>query len=205
MQQINLYRRRNGAGPRGRFLAGADVLLMLGIVAVALVGISVFTHLRLQKLDAQLGALRAQQDEQTARLAQAGAVMAGKTPAQINAHIESLAREVAQRNAALRALDTGTAGTTEGFAMRLEALARGHVDGLWLVRMSMDSHERALALYGRAIDPDRVPSYLQSLARQSSFSGTRFGHLRIERDHKDNAVRFEVSTLQPVADEESGS
>ncbi len=206
MQQVNLYRRGNAASATGtRVLAPVAVLAMLGLVALTLCGLTVFGHVRLERLERQLAALREQQSTEAARFEQVAALMAGKTPEQIDKHVESLTRTLGARGAALRALKAGAAGTTVGFSARFEALARGHVAGLWLVRVAIDSRASAVALTGRAADPGLIPRYLESLSHQKAFTGSRFSHLHIERDSEGGTVRFEVATVAPHASHEGGS
>jgi hypothetical protein len=63
----------------------------------------------------------------------------------------------------------------------MEALARRHVDGLWIDKLVLSGTNGSMSLSGATLDADIVPVYLQSLARDSVLSGTRFDEFVIER------------------------
>jgi cell division protein FtsB len=173
-QQINLYQ-PIFSEDRNAFSATRVAFVMLAIVA-GLAAFSTNASLRVKKLAADVEVLRAQQAEQEALL---GAEK--DSPEAIEARVKRLDRLVAERGRALEILKSGAAGTTVGFAPRLEALARRHVDGLWIDSMHLSGTNGAMMLSGATFNPDMVPAYLRSLAQDKTLAGTRFDDFIIER------------------------
>ena len=81
-------------------------------------------------------------------------------------------------------LQSGAAGQTSGFASRMEALARRHVNGLWIDGLAMSGTRSTMSISGGSVDADIVPAYLRSLSSETVLSGTRFDDFVIERPEK---------------------
>lgn len=179
-QQINLY--QPILSQERKPFSAALVGPTLAIVIVALAGFSVHATSRVSRLERDVELLRAQQTQQDAQLAQAGALQAnGVNLAALEAHVKELTATVTERSAALQILRSGAAGQTSGFAPRLEALARRHVDGLWIDTLLMSGTTGSMSLSGATVDPDIVPEYLRGLSSEPVLAGTRFDDFIIER------------------------
>jgi Tfp pilus assembly protein PilN len=179
-QQINLYQPilSQERKPFSSTLVGAT----LGLVVIALAGFSVHARSRVGQLERDVELLRVQQAQQEAQLAQASALQAnGVNTVALQAHVKELTAQVAERGNALQILRSGAAGQTSGFAPRLEALARRHVDGLWIDTLLMSGTSGSMTLSGATVDPDIVPEYLRGLAGEPVLAGTRFDDFVIER------------------------
>jgi Tfp pilus assembly protein PilN len=182
-QQINLYQPifSEGRKPFSARIAGMG----LGLVFAGLVGYALYSNAQSSKLEAAVVALRAEQTEQTTALdAAAEAKAMTEKPEIIQARVKELHRSIAERTAALEILKSGAAGQTSGFAARMEALARRHVEGLWIDRLMLSGTSGSMTLSGATLDADTVPVYLHSLAREPVLSGTRFDEFVIERPLK---------------------
>lgn len=175
-QQINLYQ-PIFSEERKPFSAAVAFACLVGLL-FALGALSFSANVRVKKLDADLAVLRAQQQEQERLLA---GTAAPESVEAIEARVALLERRVRERSRALEVLRTGAAGTTVGFAPRLEALARRHVEGLWIEAMQLSGTDGAMMLAGSTLDPDLVPKYLRSLAADAVLSGTRFDDFVISR------------------------
>ena len=216
--QINLYqpifsdeRKAFSAGSAGVCL----VLLLCGLAAM-----SFSAYLRVKEAASELEVLRAQQREQEEALVASGDYESAAT---IEARVARLDRRVQERARALEILSSGAAGTTVGFAPRLEALARRHVEGLWIDAMQLSGTNGAMMLAGSTTDPDIVPTYLRSLAADDVLAGTRFDDFVISRtddreqddvkkdktleSYGSKPVRFRAGStaLTPRASEEASS
>jgi hypothetical protein len=181
-QQINLYQ-PIFSETRSAFCAKHAALGLLLIIA-GLAAYSWNEQRQISQLQTQVAALQAQQDERQALLEQEGQGAASETPEQLDARVKLLDAQVAERTRAVQILQSGGAGRTTGFADRMEALARRHVDGLWLDQMILSGTNDAMTLRGSTLDPDVVPEYLRSLAAEPALSGTRFDDFVIERPNK---------------------
>ena len=175
-QQINLY--QPIFSEQRKLFSAATVALAMSALLIALAVFSVHANLRVQKFAREVEALRVQQAEQENLL---GEGAAEHSPAALEARVKQLGTLVAERGRALEILQSGAAGTAIGFAARLEALARRHVDGLWIDSMHLSGTNGAMTLSGATLNPDLVPAYLRSLAQDKVLAGTRFDDFVIER------------------------
>ena len=184
-QQINLYQPifSEARKPLSAGIAALGLLLVIG----GLAGYAFYANAGLAGLRAEIDALRAAQAEQAALIEATDAQQAGQTIEAIQAKIKDLQHAVSERTAALKVLQSGAAGQTSGFAARMEALARRHVEGLWIDKLMMSGTNGTMTLGGATLDADTVPVYLHSLARESVLSGTRFDEFVIERPQKRDA------------------
>ena len=178
-QQINLYqpifseeRKLFGARTVG---AGFAILL------AALGAFSIYANVRISALDKNVATLRAQQAQQQSMLESTGQMQTARKPSGIQTHIAQLSAAIAERDRALQILQGGAAGQTTGFAPRLEALARRHVEGLWIDSVLLSGTDGSMSLSGATLNPDIIPAYLDSLARDAVLTGTRFDEFVIER------------------------
>ena len=179
-QQINLYQ---PIFSEERKLFGArTVASAFALLIAALAAFTIYANVRIGALDKGVQSLRAQQAQQESMLATTGELQAARAkPVSIDAHIAQLTAAVVERDHALTILQGGAAGQTAGFAQRLEALARRHVEGLWIDRVMLSGTNGSMSLSGGTLNPDIVPVYLDSLAHDAVLAGTRFDEFVIER------------------------
>jgi Tfp pilus assembly protein PilN len=192
-QQINLYQpifRRER-----KTLSAVQVAATLGVVAVALTVFSFYTARSSDRLAAEVAQLTEQQQNQQAQLAKVGeALTRHARRADVEARVKALTATLNERTAALQVLQSGAAGQTSGFASRLEALARQHVNGLWIDGLAMSGTHSTMSITGGSVDADIVPTYLRSLSGEAVLSGTRFDDFVIERPDKGARVRFRAGS-----------
>jgi hypothetical protein len=179
-QQINLFQPIFSEARQA--LSSRSFLLGFAVVIAGLVGYSVYANSRLSALRASVETLRTQQiDQETLLTATGEASAAREKPAVVEARVRMLEGMIAGRRSALAVLESGAAGQTTGFAARMEALARRHVEGLWIDKLVLSGTNGAMSLGGATLDADTVPIYLRSLAQERVLSGTRFDEFMIER------------------------
>jgi hypothetical protein len=158
-----------------RTMAGALLLLFAGVAAL-----EVYGTLRLQGLQKQADAGAAQLVQKEARLV---SVTAEFAPRQKDPAVDAELAETESQLAALRevsgVLQRGELGNTQGYAEYFRALARQHVDGLWLTGVSIVGAGVDIGVRGRALDPQRVPGYLNRLTSEPVMRGKGFGSLQI--------------------------
>lgn len=192
-QQINLHQpifRRER-----KTLSAVTVAATLGAVAVALTGFSLYTARSVEGLAAQIAALTEQQQNQQAQLAKVGEVLSRQARrSDVEARVKELTATLGERTQALQVLQSGAAGQTSGFASRLEALARRHVNGLWIDGLAMSGTQSTMSITGGSVDAEIVPVYLRSLSSEAVLSGTRFDDFVIERPEKGARVRFRAGS-----------
>lgn len=177
-QQINLFNPvflQQKKVFSARTMAGALLVLFAGVAAL-----NAYGNLRLQGLQKQADAGAAQLAQKQARLASVAAEFA---PRQKDPAVDAELAEAQSQLAALRevsgVLQRGELGNTQGYAEYFRALARQHVDGLWLTGVSIAGAGADIGVRGRALDPQRVPGYLNRLTGEPIMRGKAFGSLQI--------------------------
>jgi hypothetical protein len=178
-QQINLYQPIFSEARKP--LSFGVVVAGFAVVIAALGGYSAYVSAKNGALLTTIEALRDEQASQQALLDVSGEDSAVQEAAAIQARITALNHSIGARRAAIEVLRSGAAGQTSGFAARMEALARRHVDGLWIDKLILSGTTGTMSIGGSTLNPDTVPVYLRSLAQESVLSGTRFDEFVIER------------------------
>jgi Tfp pilus assembly protein PilN len=192
-QQINLHQpifRRER-----KTLSAVTVAATLGVVVVALTGFSLYTARGVARLQAQVTQLTEQQQKQQEQLGKVGETFSRDARrSDVEARVRALQTTLSERTQALQVLQSGAAGQTSGFASRMEALARRHVNGLWIEGLAMSGTHSTMSISGGSVDADIVPVYLRSLSSEAVLSGTRFDDFVIERPDKGARVRFRAGS-----------
>jgi hypothetical protein len=193
-QQVNLFQpiSRHERKP----FAGAMVAAALAMLVVALSALSMYASRSVANLQREVTRLTEVQAEQQARATKAGTLhYQGSQQGDIHALVKSLSASLTERTQALHVLQSGAAGQTTGFASRMEALARRHVEGLWIDALAMSGTRNTMSLSGGSVDAAIVPFYLRGLSSEPALSGTRFDDFVIERPAKGAAqVRFHAGS-----------
>lgn len=160
-----------------RTMGAALLVLFLGMGAI-----QVYGKMRLRDLQQQADAGAAQLAKKQQRLESVAAEFA---PRQKNPAVEAELAEAQTQLASLRevsgVLERGELGNTQGYAEYFRALARQHVDGLWLTGVSITGAGVDIGVRGRALDPQRVPGYLTRLTTEPIMRGKAFGSLSISQ------------------------
>jgi hypothetical protein len=195
-QQINLH--QPIFSREHKQLSGATLVSALGVVVVTLLGISLYAHQRSGQLAREVETMRERASQQEQVVAKVGELHAARgNPVEIEARVKQLSEAVAARKRALSVLQAGDAGQTVGFAGRLEALARRHVEGLWIDSLVLSGTNGSMTLQGATLNADTVPVYLQGLAHERALAGTRFDDFVIERPAPalaDKHIRFRAGS-----------
>jgi type IV pilus assembly PilN-like protein len=195
-QQINLYQPILREEPK-LFGAKAALRAFAAVLAVLVLLWGYGTY-KVTRLEQTTQTLRDAASHQEQVLATASTFSAARaTSTELSARVKRAEEEVIGRKRALELLRAGAAGRTNGFAARLEALARRHVEGVWIDRVALSGSTEAMSLGGATFDPDLVPRYLQNLSQESVLAGARFDQLAIERPHEKGSgqVRFRASSV----------
>lgn len=208
-QQINLYQPIFRA--ERKLCSAATVGIAAGLLLLTYVGIWSYGSVKVARLAQHVHGVQAQAQAQEAMVAEAASLRAQRAkPAAVEARIAQLSTQLTQRTRALEVLRSGVAGEPVGFATRLEALARGHLQGVWLdhlVLTGATGMQGNLRLEGAAVNADLVPRYLQSLAAESDLSGVRFAQFAIERPEQAGqaSIRFRASSAALIDKAEEGT
>ncbi|MEZ4278528.1 MAG: PilN domain-containing protein [Myxococcota bacterium] len=99
------------------------------------------------------------------------------------------------RLALLRDLGQREPGSGARFSSLLMGLARQDLDGIWLERIELADAGASIALVGRTLRAEDVPSFLRRLRGEPVFAGRKFRTFQIERGTEPGAsLRFRIAT-----------
>lgn len=177
-QQINLY---NPIFLRQKKIFSVRTMAQaLGVIAVGLVGMSVFAAWQVKRLEGEVARIEARLKAEEARLTDArGQLTTRKPTATLEQAVREAQRELEMREAVIALVERGTLGESTGASVYLRALAQQHLSGLWLTGFEVAG--RDMMLTGRALRAELVPEYLHRLGQVEALKGREFAMLRMER------------------------
>lgn len=183
-QQINLF------NPiflqQKKIFSTRTMVQALGVLALGVVAMALYGNARVASLQKEADAGAAQLQARQARLT---AVNAEFPPRQKDPQLAVAVAEAERQLGALRevsgVLQGGGLGNTRGYAEYFRALARQHVEGLWLTGLTITGAGNEIGVRGRALDPESVPGFLTRLTREPVMQGKGFGSLQMSEGTRD--------------------
>jgi hypothetical protein len=179
MQQVNLYQ-PIAKGPQGT-LSSRTAIRILVMVVVTLAGLWGFSQWQVSRLQKGVDAVRVQHQAQESLEAAGLASLEALSQDELDARVASLTATLDVKNRALELLRSEATARNAGFAARLEGLARQHVDGVWLDRLTLGGTANALSLSGTTMSPALVPEYLHNLSVDPALRGAQIDEFVIEQ------------------------
>jgi hypothetical protein len=177
-QQINLF---NPALQEKKKLFGAQAMVQALVVLVAgVVALSVFGTGRVAALQKQADAGARQVEKRKSQLATVSTEFAPreKSP-ELEARLAQAQAQLAALQRIAGVLERGELGNTTGYSEYFRALARQHVDGLWLTGVAITGAGCDIGVHGRALDAALLPGFLGQLTHEKIMQGKSFGSLQI--------------------------
>jgi len=117
------------------------------------------------------------------------------TQANPRKQIETLRATRDARLALLRDLGQHRSNTGATFSSLLTGLARQDIDGVWLERIVFTEGGDSIAIEGRTLEAEDVPTFLRRLGREQSFEGRNFRTFEMTRQaSSSDALVFRVAT-----------
>ncbi len=157
----------------------------------------------LQRERAELAALQRQATGLEAALADAERTQGGEASA-AGPDASALREHRDARLALLRDLGQREPGSGARFSSLLTGLARQDLDGVWLERIELADAGASIALVGRTLRAEDVPTFLRRLRNEPVFAGRKFRTFQLERGTDPGAgLQFRVATRDD-ADAASG-
>lgn len=136
------------------------------LLAVAVMGLVLYAVVEsnASEVEQQLNQTQARRDELQAKLE-----ALNQPAAEVQANADKQALRIAEQRKQIARLKTlqsalGAAPGRVAFSARLRALANESMPGVWLTGFEVGEH--TFRLQGRALETDRIPDYLDLLARQ---------------------------------------
>ena len=81
----------------------------------------------------------------------------------------------------------------------VEALSQQHIKNIWLTHFSLLDSGHFIALQGSAYSPERVPEYIDSLAKSEQFTGKQFSVFQLQQQDNSEYFDFKLHTKQSQA------
>ena len=134
-----------------------------------------------QSMQAQMVPLQAQSNDLQKQLD------SRKPDAKLQQENRQLESRLQMRQQALVQLRSEGQSTGAGYTPQLVALAHQSNPGVWLTRIQFASDQ--LTLEGRTVGADKLPSWLDGLRKEQSFSGTHFSVFDVARPLKEPAAK----------------
>ncbi len=179
MQQVNLYQPE--LRPRRVVLPARQVVLIVGLFALALTVVHAWTYSRLLPLRERAAAVEQQLIAAEARVDQLRESYPPRVAdAALRKRLERRRATLAHTREIAVGLRNGAYGAIDGLSGYLAGLARQHVDGTWLTRVRVVRGGRSLGLEGKALAAELVPAYVDRLSNESLFRGKAFEALELE-------------------------
>jgi Tfp pilus assembly protein PilN len=177
-QQINLY------NPlflkQEKHFSARTLVQALGVVGFAIIGVYAFGLVQTRSAERVATQYREQltsaQNQLTALTRQSAGRVRSKA---LESEVAQLEAQVKVRQQTLQALGAGELGNTAGFSEFLAALGRQAMSGVWLTRISIEDAGNGLAVEGRALRADLLPTYLGALSRESMMRGRRITEMKV--------------------------
>ncbi len=172
------------------------VVRLAAALLVALGAWAAYQAYALQRDRRELAGLEAQAMTLEAQIASAEAEnlrLGEATPAGPDASALRDRRDA--RLALLRDLGQREPGSGARFSALLTGLARQDLDGVWLERIEFADAGESIALAGRTLRAEDIPTFLRRLRAEPVFAGRKFRTFQIERAPEPGAgLRFQVAT-----------
>jgi hypothetical protein len=179
-QQINLY---NPDFEEKKKLFGAAamvqslLLLLAGVLALSWYGERNVAGLQLQ---ANAGAAQLAKKKVQLELVATEFAPRERSP-ELQAQLAEAEAQLASLKRIAGVIDRGELGNANGYSEYFRALARQHVDGLWLTGLAITGAGCDIGVRGKAVDPSLLPGFLGQLTREKIMQGKTFGSLQISQ------------------------
>jgi hypothetical protein len=179
-QQINLF--NPDFQERKKLFGAAAMAQALLLLFVGVLVLSWYAGRSVTALQKQADTGASQLKTKKRQLATVNAEFA---PRDKSAGLETQLAEAEAQLAALKriasVIDRGELGNATGYSEYFRALARQHVDGLWLTGLAITGAGCDIGVRGRALDASLLPGFLGRLTKEKIMQGKAFGSLQISQ------------------------
>jgi Tfp pilus assembly protein PilN len=178
-QQINLF------NPiflnKRKYFSSLAMAQSMGLLILGGLLVSGYAHFQAKSLvrEAEITALQLQTAQAQLARVRAGSVVRQKDPA-IERDIAKLESDIRSYRQAFDTLQKGELGNTKGYAEYMRAFSRQIVDGVWLTGFEIVGAGNEIEIRGRALQPERVPLYMNGLKREPVMQGKSFATLNMQ-------------------------
>ena len=178
-QQINLYNplfRRQKKYFSARHMVQAFAILVVGTALICAYAWYLSAQQR-QRADEIAQRTLAMQTKLGSATAQFGPRQASPI---LQEQVARMEEQAASRRQVLDLVGRGELGNTRGFSGYLVALARQTLSGLWLTGFRVVGNGTDMAINGRVLQPELVPTFIDLLKKEPVLAGHSFSTLDIQ-------------------------
>jgi hypothetical protein len=152
----------------------------LGLILLGSIALMVYARLQLSGLSGDAAMISSRLKTTRAQLATVSAEYGPrKKDAVLEQEVQKLENGLAAQRRVLAMVRSGDLGNTDGYSEYFRALSRQIVHGLWLTGLVIDGSGNAIALHGRALQPELVPEYINRLKQEPVMKGKSFSGLQM--------------------------
>ena len=193
-QQINLYQPM--FRKQEKVFSAVTMLQIIVFFTVILIGIYAYSFSQLQPFHAELDKTLKQFDKLSKQIEIIAQALPRRAESKLIVNeIARLTKELQHRQKVKDALSKGSFGSTDGFSGYFEALAKGHIGGIWLTGIHIAQGGALLSFNGKSIDPELIPVYLKRLSKEPVFNNRAFNILEMQRaEAEPELLLFNVAT-----------
>ncbi|HWI12669.1 MAG TPA: hypothetical protein VNT02_00365 [Burkholderiales bacterium] len=155
-----------------------NLAALAGVLVVAMAAVQAYVSHDLTRRRAELASVQEARNARATRMAVLQQAARQGAPSELGAEIRRLEAELRAQREGLSALQSGAAGSRQGYADYLRALSRGALSGLWLTGFTI-AGSGEITLRGRLSRADLLPEYIQRLSTQPILSGRSFSTLDV--------------------------
>lgn len=193
-QQINLFQPmfRRQKKP----LSAVTMLILTVLFTLVFGGIYGYSRSQLRSAESYLSSIDRDLEKLRDQVEKLGKQFPAKSTSKLlETEISRLGTELKSREEIKNALARHSLQNNRVFSALLESLARKHVQGTWLTKVSITEGGASLGFAGKTFSSELVPVYIQQLAEEKSFTGLSFNVLELHRSEKEPLnLDFQVRT-----------
>ncbi len=178
-QQINLF------NPiflkQKKYFSALAMVQALGILVAGCAIMAVYAQIQVNTLDRESASSAAQLKAMQGQLTQVMAQYGPKPKSQsLEQQIQKTEAEMNSVKKVFDILQSGDIGNTDGYSDYFRAFARQSMNGVWLTGLNLSGAGNEIALHGRAVKPELLPTYINRLKTEQIMQGKSFGTLEIK-------------------------
>lgn len=198
-QQINLF---NPILLRQRkYFSAATMAQALGLILLGSLLVALYVNYRSTGLRAEADKTSAQLVLAQAQQVRINAEFGARAPnPQLAAELQKTSADVKALQQIFDILQTGEIGNTDGYSAYLRAFSHQITDGLWLTGLVIHGAGNEIALHGRTLRPELVPSYIGRLTKEPVMHGKSFAALDMQLPRADagNDAGADAASASPT-------
>jgi hypothetical protein len=205
-QYINLFQKDTGW--KTKVLTAPSAFGLLAILVLGLVALTWYSSWRLRAVEAVTGTVAREYQQRNAGLTAAGATYRTRDDYQkLQRRVKDLEQTIARQDVVLGRMQHTTLSTQDAFSLRLEAVSRAQLEGIWLTHVEIATVPAKIRLAGVAMSAELLPEYLLQLGGEPRLGIRKLNNLTVDRAVSDEraalagAVGFELVQQDPERQE----